>query len=179
MSRPRSHKEVEVEYEDDDGGCGDCLANILQTPVIIIASIVVPVFSVTFVVMGAIFLKDCNIEPMIPVWLLVQGIIMLFGIGTGGMATRSYKSGKSVSLPVKLVSFVVSLATFAWFIGGNVWVYRAWAQDPDYAHSWFENGCNKSVFNIAFYGVIILDALGIISFIVGIVAFCLRGCSFR
>lgn len=172
--------EVDKDSYDGDagGGIGNCLAAIIQTPVLIAGAIIVPVFAIAFIIMGGIFIKQCKIEPMIPIWLLVQGIIMLFGIGAGGMVKRSSKSG-SVSLPIKLFSFIIFLLTFAWFISGNVWVYQAWAQDPDYAHFWFENGCNLSLFRLAFIGVIVLDCLFALSFVVGIIAFCLRGCKRR
>ncbi|XP_069961024.1 transmembrane protein 272-like isoform X1 [Cherax quadricarinatus] len=161
--------------DDDSGGCGDCLASLIQWPVFIAAAIIVPVFGITFVIIGGININHCKIEPLLPIWLIVQGVVMLLGIGTGGMAKRSSHNGK-VSFPMKVLGGIVSLATIAWFLAGNVWVYQAWAQSPDYAHDWFENGCNKSLFNVAFIGIIVLDALFAISVIVGCVAFVLRGC---
>ncbi|XP_042233109.1 uncharacterized protein LOC121873541 [Homarus americanus] len=179
---PRTRREEpdkpSYDGDEDEGGCGWCLASLIQWPVIIAASIIIPIFGITFIIMGAINMNNCSIEPMIPIWLIIQGIILLFGIGIGGAAKKTSKNG-SVSLPIKLVGFVISLATIAWFTGGNVWVYQAWAQTPDYAHYWFENGCNMSLFNLAFYGIIILDALFILLAIVGCIAFFLRGCHSR
>ncbi|XP_050732194.1 uncharacterized protein LOC127006363 [Eriocheir sinensis] len=173
-------------YDGDDGdgccGVGNCLASLISLPVIIAASIIVPVFAITFIIMGAIYINDCAIEPLVPIWLIVQGVIMLFGIGTGGLAKKMLKgssSSSSSSFLFKIIGFALSLFTIAWFIAGNVWVYNAWAQSPDYAHYWFENGCNMSMYRLAFWGIIVLDALFAVAFVVGIVAFLLRGCKGR
>ena len=40
-----------------------------------------------------------------------------------------------------------------------MWVYVAWGEEPDYQHHWFENGCNKSVYLLSFWGVIFMDAI--------------------
>ncbi|KAG0729522.1 hypothetical protein GWK47_030140 [Chionoecetes opilio] len=110
-----------------------------------------------------------------------DSVIMLFGIGTGGLIKKlnQKSSSSSSSLIVKILGFVVSLATATWFIAGNVWVYRAWAKSPDYAHYWFANGCDMTLFRMTFWGIIILDALFGISAIVAILAFLLRGCKSR
>ncbi|XP_069169724.1 transmembrane protein 272-like [Procambarus clarkii] len=180
---PRSRRDESDKHSydgdsDDGGGCGGCLATLIQWPVIIAAGIIIPVFGFAFIIMGALNINRCKIEPMIPIWLIVQGVVMVFGIGIGGAAKHSSSKGQ-VSLPVKVVGFVVSVVTVVWFATGNFWVYQAWGQTPDYAHDWFENGCNKSLYNLAFVGVIVLDALFIISAIVGCIAFVLRGCKFR
>ena len=44
-------------------------------------------------------------------------------------------------------------------LSGNVWVYSAWGQDPDYGHDWFSNGCNKSIFILSFSAIIVMDAM--------------------
>ncbi|XP_045107799.1 uncharacterized protein LOC123502684 [Portunus trituberculatus] len=165
--------------EDDDGWClGNCLASLLQWPVMLAAAIIVPVFGITFIVMGSVYINSCQIERYVPIWLIVQGVVMLFGIGTGGVIKKinQRSSSSSSSTLMKILGFTVSVATAAWFIAGNVWVYKAWSQNPDYAHYWFENGCDMSLFRVAFWGIIILDALFGVSLVVAIVAFLLRGC---
>lgn len=181
---PRSRREEgdKHSYDGDDGGSGglgNCLASLIQWPVIIAASIIVPVFGVTFIIIGGLNINHCKIDSLIPIWLIIQGIIMLFGIGTGGMVKRSASKSGKVSAPFKIIGFIISLTTAVWFIFGNILVYRALAQNPDFSHYWFHNSCNKSAFNLALYGVIILDALFIISIVVGCIAYVLRGCKSR
>ncbi|XP_064099308.1 uncharacterized protein LOC135210349 isoform X1 [Macrobrachium nipponense] len=168
-----------VSYDEEDGGgVGNCLAAIIQVPVLIAAAIIVPIFGLTFIVCGIVFISDCKIEPMIPVWLIVQGFILLFGIGIGGVAKKTSKDG-GVNIVVKIVSFIIFLFTSAWFIAGNYFIYQAWAKDPDYAHFWYNNGCNPALFKLSFVCIIVLDCLFAVSFVVGILAFCLRGCKRR
>ncbi|KAK7067178.1 hypothetical protein SK128_012427 [Halocaridina rubra] len=162
---------------DGGGGVGSCLAALIQTPVTIAAGIIGTGLGLAFLIVGAVYMYQCRAEPMVPIWLMVQGIILLFGIGVGGFAKK--KSKDKVSLPIKIVGVIVSLATFIWFIAGNVWVYQTWAKGPDYVHFWFENGCSPVAFRLAFIGIIVLDCLIPIVFVVGIVAFCLRGCKSR
>ncbi|KAK8379076.1 hypothetical protein O3P69_019120 [Scylla paramamosain] len=139
--------------DDGEGWClGNCLASLLQWPVMLAAAIIIPVFGITFIVMGSIYIDSCKIERYVPIWLIVQGVIMLFG-------DSSFHS-----------------LLLLWFIAGNVWVYKAWSQNPDYAHYWFENGCNMSLFRVAFWGIITLDVLFGVSVVVAVVAFFLRGC---
>ncbi|XP_068245603.1 uncharacterized protein [Palaemon carinicauda] len=163
--------------EEDSGGIGNCLAAIIQVPVLIAGAIIIPIFGITFVVCGIVFINDCKIEPMIPIWLLVQGFILLFGIGIGGVAKKTSKNG--VSFVVKVVSLIMFLLTTAWFIAGNFFIYEAWSKNPDYAHFWYSNGCNPSLFRLSFVCIIVLDCLFALSFIVGILAYCLRGCKRR
>lgn len=155
-------QDVEKEPDDlDDEGVGfvGCIAKLLcGIPALIIGGIIFPLMAIAFIVVGAVYVQECNLNPLIPVWLIVQGVLMLLGAGAGGLG-RQQRKKDNVSFPVKILGGVLSLIGFAWFIAGNVFVYTAWGTEPDYAHPWFENGCNKSAFNLAFFGMIIYDAL--------------------
>ena len=77
---------------------------------------------------------------------------------------------KGASLFIYLVDCVLLNDIIAiLFFSGNVWVYKAWGEDPDFGHTWFSNGCDKSVFFLSFIAVIVLD---------GIIGILLIGCCF-
>nr|XP_027230480.1 uncharacterized protein LOC113822148 [Penaeus vannamei] len=113
--------------------------------------------TIAFITVGAIYKDDCNVEPMIPIWLIVQGVfsllLPLFG-----------SSKESQPIIVSVLGVIVNLVASGWFIAGNVWVFRAWSKNPDFEDLTQENSCHKGLFHLALYGGLIgpYAALGLI-----------------
>ncbi|XP_037787827.1 transmembrane protein 272-like [Penaeus monodon] len=115
--------------------------------------------TIAFITVGAIYQDDCNVEPMIPVWLIVQGVIS-FVLTLSGQSKNSER--KSVFSLIKIgLLFIVQLFAFGWFIVGNVWVFTAWAKNPDFEDLTQKNSCHKGLFYLALIGGVILPYAGL------------------
>ncbi|XP_066439854.1 transmembrane protein 272-like [Eleutherodactylus coqui] len=109
------------------------------------------------IVLGSLFIHDCATEPKIPMYLIVAGIVHLFGV---------------VLVILKIVDVkrtfglegIVGLTSFCWFIAGSVWVFAIYQDDS--------KDCNSIVYNFAF-GVLILQYV-ILAFIATFI--CMSSC---
>ncbi|CAL4191797.1 unnamed protein product, partial [Meganyctiphanes norvegica] len=120
-SRLQKRQDTEKEPDDmDDEGVGfvGCIAKLVcGLPALIIGGIIFPTMAITFIIVGGVWINQCQLEPLIPVWLIVQGVLMLLGAGAGGLG-RQQKTKENVSFPVKVLGGAISLLGFAWFIAG-------------------------------------------------------------
>ncbi|XP_068115762.1 transmembrane protein 272-like isoform X2 [Hyperolius riggenbachi] len=97
--------------------------------------------SIAMIVLGALYIDQCKIQPMIPIYLIVAGSVHLFGF---------------VLMPLQLVSqkltyaieAIVGLFSFCWFIAGSVWVFSIYQTNP--------RDCNSQMYKFAF-GVLIFE----------------------
>ena len=69
--------------------------------------------------MGAVYLDDCPIEKMIPIYLVVAGVIYLVQNGLNYDRNQSTSNNS-----VMCCNGILFLFSFAWFIAGNVWIFR-------------------------------------------------------
>lgn len=75
------------------------------------------------IVIGAIYLHDCSIEKMIPIFLIVSALApILFG-GLGRQNNDDEGVGGATICGV--IGFLFNLA---WLIAGSVWVYGTWGK---------------------------------------------------
>ena len=119
---------------------------------------------------GAVHIHNCNINQMIPVWMIVFGssyILMVTFSILSFLWDCIYNFGKN--LPERhylnifdIMVWIVSLFIFAWLIVGSVWVlgyYRAWSgagrQNCSVNHA-TSLCCEKPVFMFSFV-IIIID----------------------
>ncbi|XP_068116181.1 transmembrane protein 272-like [Hyperolius riggenbachi] len=113
--------------------------------------------SIAMIVLGALYMNQCQIQPMIPIYLIVAGSLLLFGFAL---------------LPLKLVSLkvtyaikaIVGLFSLGWCIAGSVWVFSIYQTDP--------RDCNSQMYKFAF-GVLIFQYI-CIAFVLLIVCLCAR-----
>lgn len=73
------------------------------------------------IVVGAMYFHKCDIEKMIPIFLIVSAVApMLFG----GLGKRNEDDSLGFGTICGVIGFLFNLA---WLIAGSVWVYGTWA----------------------------------------------------
>lgn len=151
----------------------------LPLPIQVCSKLSVGILPTVQIVIGAVYLNDCPLEPYIPIYLVVMGV---FGLMLDILACLPCTQPKEGSTNVlhrlcttwnSLVSFFV----FCWFIAGNVWVYRIY--EPVYVQNATsgEPYCNKTVYLFAFWTITLIYIL-LLAFLVGgcCVLFCFFLC---
>lgn len=120
-------------------GCTIVLAVVLAIPV-------------TMIVLGAIHKDDCPVERMIPIYLIVGGS---FGIlkNLSSLLQRCMNKdkddGDEKNAKTNPFDATLNCFLFAWFIAGNVWIYRTagdWSPNPAHA-----NYCDQTLYLFAFW----------------------------
>lgn len=120
-------------------GCTVCLGLLLALPIAMIA-------------MGGVYLHDCPRERYIPIYLIVAGS---FGIvanlmGLGKKAKNKDEQDDQEKVKGNPVDYLINCFLLAWFIAGNVWVYRIHndfnSTDPNDT-----NYCNPTLYWFAFW----------------------------
>jgi len=101
-----------------------------------------------FVFIGSKYKDECPVEPLIPIYLIVAG--------AGGLVAnccscgiRYQEGGQGEERSVNPIQSVVQLFTFAWFICGNVWIYKNY--QPNYDDPESADYCNKTLYLFAFW----------------------------
>ncbi|XP_053545212.1 transmembrane protein 272-like [Bombina bombina] len=115
--------------------------------------------SIAMIVIGAISIEYCPIQPNIPIYLIVAGSTTLLGF---------------LLLPLRLVSETLSyiiegilgLFTFCWFITGSVWVFSVFSVSP--------RPCNLGAYNFAF-GILIFQYAFLLLCILALICGCCFG----
>ncbi|XP_041357952.1 transmembrane protein 272-like [Gigantopelta aegis] len=124
-------------------GCTICIGLVMAIPV-------------SMIVMGAVYLHDCPAERYIPIYLVVMGCFGVFKnlLSLGQRAknrneeTNEEEGGggkKKTCLESVLGAFM-----FAWFIAGNVWIYRLYG-DYDGFDITKSNYCYNTLYLYAFW----------------------------
>ncbi|XP_018014720.1 uncharacterized protein LOC108671660 [Hyalella azteca] len=137
------------------------------------------IFGLVFIIVGSLNVDKCNIDKMIPIWLIMMGVVYLVtGVHEFLQFLRSNKpahANKGRGFISLIITGVLTLITVALFVAGNVFVYRAWSVGPDFGHYWFENGCDMGAYMLSFVAVIFMDVLfGVI--MIGILAYACCHC---
>ncbi|XP_039514733.1 transmembrane protein 272-like isoform X2 [Pimephales promelas] len=124
------------------------------TSLLVILTIVVLGVLIAAIGIGAYFLRDCPVQPHIPVYLIVFGVfvflvlIVSLGLFYGLLAKDTFEL-LLLSLLVISVSFILYLFVFCWFIAGSVWIYSVHRPSYDPTHE--PNYCNKTLYLFAFW----------------------------
>ncbi|KAG8563570.1 hypothetical protein GDO81_016137 [Engystomops pustulosus] len=114
------------------------------------------VLSTAMVIVGSIHIDNCPIEPKIPIYLIVAGVIHL-------LAFALIPLKKCAEKPAYFIESVLGLFSFCWFIAGSVWVFRIYQENP--------RRCNDLVYKVAF-GILIFEYI-FIAFIAAAVCLCI------
>ena len=109
-------------------------------------------------VLGALHLQDCIIEPWIPLFLVVAGAaglmcLLLSIVAFDAQRGTNGKHAPNVNL-AKMSIFIVALLTifsFVWNVAGSFWVFPYWAI---YGAN-IEQQCHKDTYLYAFVYLII------------------------
>ncbi|XP_071847941.1 transmembrane protein 272-like isoform X1 [Apostichopus japonicus] len=123
---------------------------LLNTIAVTIFMIILLAVPITMVVIGAIYVDDCPTEKMIPIYLIVSGscyilknLIDLFERYKNRDQDDSHGNNPSNALSRLLGCFI-----FAFFIAGNVWIYRNY---PPSTNIESDHYCNPVVYYFAFW----------------------------
>lgn len=101
--------------------CATCGAAALCCLVVILVIGLIGL-GIAKIVMGAIYFHDCDLERMIPIFLIVSALApILFG----GFGRQNDEDSSGAGTGCGIIGFLFSLA---WLIAGSVWVYGTWSK---------------------------------------------------
>ena len=109
------------------------------------------------VFLGAKYKDECPVENMIPIYLIVGGSAGLLSIFCAcAVESVEYREARSPSQSVspywhviKRLSRLLLPLLFAWFIAGNVWIYKNY--EPNYTDPESPYFCHKTLYLFAFW----------------------------
>ncbi|XP_056254604.1 transmembrane protein 272-like [Seriola aureovittata] len=111
---------------------------------IVVVNIIWWMIMIAAIGLGAIHIKNCPIQPYIPIYLMVLGAVSLVSF-TLTYTKSTWKDGVIFILSSVCVA-LLHLFTFCWFIAGTVWVYSVYP--PSYEPG--KQYCHKTPFQFAF-----------------------------
>lgn len=109
------------------------LLGTLGCTVMLAVTLAIPI---TMIVIGAIYKDDCPRERFIPIYLIVAGSFgIVKNLSSLGQRCKNKDDEDADEKNAKTNPFdgLVSCFLFAWFIAGNVWIYRTYndfSEDP-------------------------------------------------
>jgi len=137
-------------------------ANILSSSIgFIIFLAVSMILPVCMIVFGSLNLGKCQIQRLIPIWLIVAGatsaVLQAINIVSGWMTRKRCEhenlEDDADNSTTSGGNGLLGCFNFAWFICGNVWVFgvhgRVVHDDPS-----SENYCDGTAYNLAFWSII-------------------------
>lgn len=120
----------------------------------VILSVLTSPLQIAMIVIGDKYKDECPVENMIPIYLIVGGSAGL--LSTFCACAVEYREARSPSQSVspywhviKHLSRLVLLPLFAWFIAGNVWIYKNY--EPNYTDPKRPYFCHKTLYLFAFW----------------------------
>ena len=100
--------------------------------------------------LGSVYLHDCPVEPLIPIYLIVAGAVLVL---TGCCSTSQADEQNRAKRKVNLAGILFNIFNLAWFIFGSVVVFRAF--QPVFENTKSNRYCNKTVYIFAFVLLVI------------------------
>ncbi len=112
--------------------------------------------SIAAIIVGAMRIDMCPIQPKVPVYLIVAGslgvAISLFQAAYFILAMRDLDTDSTDKCFV-YIHIILTLVSFGWFIAGCVWVFKVWK--PDYDPTSGAEYCDEGLYLFAFVSLII------------------------
>ncbi|GMT14230.1 hypothetical protein PFISCL1PPCAC_5527 [Pristionchus fissidentatus] len=113
-----------------------------------------------FMMFGAFNIPFCHIQPMIPIFLVVSGLLIMtscgvrmYGLLVSSPDMRSHRSGLSSALCCNLLEAILFIANVVWLILGAVWVYGS-RRYVSFQRGMFEDHyCDEGLYWFAFAAV--------------------------
>ncbi|CAG5116385.1 unnamed protein product [Candidula unifasciata] len=129
------------------------------------------------VIIGSIFFHECPAEPFIPVYLVVGGTVAcardLINIGMRSVLTdRAYFE---YDVPITIAAFLYTMAEFAWFVYGSVFVYSLF-NDFQWKDKSADNYCSSLLYMYAFVLTTMSYFLLVMTCILSAAAICVAYC---
>ncbi|GIX74157.1 uncharacterized protein CEXT_560701, partial [Caerostris extrusa] len=119
----------------------------------------------------SIYVDDCKIQPNIPVYLIVAGVLgtiqHFMAIWTKYVPKDSQGRLKEYRSYCKVIDCFIQLFLTIWFVLGCIWVYGVYGE-VEYKETFKNEYCNKTLYLFAFwilnFSFMILALLAIITF---------------
>ncbi|KAJ1106236.1 hypothetical protein NDU88_003639 [Pleurodeles waltl] len=96
--------------------------------------------SIAEIVIGSVYLDECPRQRYIPIYLIVNGVVMIV------MTLLSIVDGIRPNICIHVLLSLLGIFWFCWLIAGSVWTFRIY---PNY------DNCNRTVYLFAFSVLII------------------------
>uniref|UniRef100_A0A0N5AN93 G_PROTEIN_RECEP_F1_2 domain-containing protein n=1 Tax=Syphacia muris TaxID=451379 RepID=A0A0N5AN93_9BILA len=134
------------------------LINTVTAAVTIAFLNIIPLF---MIVIGVINLENCQIEPRIPIWLIVGGSVYLLKSAINFFRMKVYKDRlnrqnppdqnvpRGCRNPFKLVLSLLALFSVIWFVIGTVLVYRVYSS-VNYEDEQSSDHCDQFIYLFSF-----------------------------
>lgn len=142
--------------------CTICLGIFLAIPISMIA-------------IGAVYLNDCPAERMIPIYLIVAGCFGLVSNLISLIKSLMKKSEEDKEKSQLGLEQIINVFLFAWFIAGNVWVYRTY-DSWQRSDSTLTTYCNPTLYYYSFWIITSTYIIVGASCLIGIIVCCLVCC---
>lgn len=114
----------------------------------------VPFLSLVMLIIGSIYVGQCNIEPNIPVYLIVSGVIgtiqHVLTIWTRYVPKESHGRLRVYRSYCNSINGLFHIFLIIWFILGCVWVYSAHSE-VDFRDPYKDEYCHKTLYYFAFW----------------------------
>ncbi|XP_068164222.1 transmembrane protein 272 [Antennarius striatus] len=123
-------------------------------PILGCSKVVLCAIPIAQIALGAIHQKDCPVQPLIPIYLIVMGTFsMVLNLLACLPCAREPEDGTTnpTSRVCTAWNSLVSAFMFCWFIAGNVWIYSIY--QPDYVKNDTvpDRYCDKTMYLFAFW----------------------------
>ncbi|XP_070552910.1 uncharacterized protein [Ptychodera flava] len=130
------------------------------------------VLAIPMVCVGGIYIQECPAEPLIPVYLIVNGSLLFSAIivvccygfcedrwdkrhGERLRSRETWKNGEGGTSTYMLPS-IIFIVCFIWYILGNIWIYSASPPDQDPNSPRY---CQKTLYFFAFWTHNVINVL--------------------
>jgi len=135
----------------------------------------VPFLSLVMLIIGSIYVYDCNAEPNIPVYLIVSGVIgtiqHVITIWTKYVPKETQGRLKVQRSYCKSLNGLLHLFLIIWFILGCVWIYGV--HEVEFRDRHKDEYCHKTLYYFAFW---IMNLSFILLAIVIVLSICFLVC---
>ncbi|KAK3606717.1 hypothetical protein CHS0354_005856 [Potamilus streckersoni] len=107
---------------------------------------------IAMIVIGVLFKNDCKAEYYIPIYLIVAGsfgILKTLSSLLQRCMNKNKENAEEENAKTNPFDSTLNCFLFAWFIAGNVWIYRTynhWSPDPTVS-----NYCHPMLYYFAFW----------------------------
>ncbi|XP_063302064.1 transmembrane protein 272-like [Pelobates fuscus] len=122
---------------------------LMPKPISVTMKCVVAVIHITSIVLGALFIKDCPGQPLIPYYLIVWGSGSILLLCLTCLPCGDGREPPRISLATLCAQGVLFLFLFSFFIAGNVWIYSLYPESWDSPES--PKQCNRVLYLYAFW----------------------------
>ncbi|VDN04777.1 unnamed protein product [Thelazia callipaeda] len=158
-SMPPTYDSLYGEFQqvEDPRGLAEFLAKtfavIISTMTAAIILGLLNIIPLAMIIFGSNNLNKCPVEPYIPIWLIVTGLLSLFKSGTNfyyrAKRQREGRAPSAADVNPNPFDGLLSCFLLIWFIIGSVWIYSA-VDLVQYKNPENSNYCDRFTFIFSF-----------------------------